>query len=76
MVVWCFLLWCGGVLFVVVWWCFCGGWCCGDVCVCVCVVVWCFCGGPVVFLWWWWWCSGAFCGGVAVVFLWRCGGMV
>ena len=44
MVVW----WCGGV-FVVLWWCFCGG-------VCVVVFLWCcFCGG-VVFLWW--------CGGV------------
>ena len=69
-----FFWWCGGVavflcgVFVVGWWCFCGGvfvvvFLCG-----VFVVVWwCFCGGVfvVVFLWW---CS---CDGV-FVFLWWC----
>ena len=72
-----FLWWCGGV-FVVVWWCFCGGvfvvvfsYClCGAVF--VVVFLKCLCGGVcvVVFLWW------CFCGGVlAVVFLWWCGGV-
>ena len=46
------VVWLGGV-FVVVWWCFCGGVFCGGVCV-VMFLGWC---GWVVFLWW---CS---CGG-------------
>ena len=45
------VVWLGGV-FVVVWWCFCGG---------VCVVMFLWWCGWVVFLWW------CFCGGVFVV---------
>ena len=70
-----FLWWCGGV-FVVVWWCFCGGvcvvvflWRCRGGVFVVAFLWWRFCGGVlvVVFLWW---CS---CGGVfAEVFLWWC----
>ena len=66
--------WCGGV-FVLVWWCFCGGVVvfCGGVAVFLSWCGWCFCGGVVVFLWWCfgvgvvvflWWCS---CGDVFVV---------
>ena len=65
-------------VFVVVWFCFCGG------VFVVLLVWWCFCG---VFLWWcggvWWWSSGVlvvvfwcFCGGVVCLW-WRfCGGVL
>ena len=65
------------VLFVAVWWCFCGGvvvfFCGGVMVVFFVVVVWCFCCGVAVFCLWW--CGGAFvvAGGVVMCVWWWCG---